>query len=743
MHFIRTLLIFIGLVLLQTKLVGQLPDFSLLNTAASSSTTRLPVGSYDINWSVSYTSNPSPTDAYVCGNCIPTFWTSSPWINANWITYNFGNGCDHSPQGTVDFYFSRSVDLPDFYECDRNIENDFCLNVDFLVDNDVWIITVNGVNNYSSPVTTDPNYYQGFVTPRTAALCQGWQAGSNEITFQVKSAIPKAGFLARFYYTPPPVIYDRVTLTEQICRGGSIYDYTQPGIYIDTLVDANGCYTIRTLNLSFFADAPTIQNISICTGQQYEGYSATGTYVDMFTSIDGCDSVRTLNLVVVNILNTLERVTICDGGQYLGYSRSGTYVDNFTSAGGCDSVRTLILNVFPSFSITQSETICSGKSKYGYSKTGVYIDTLSSVNSCDSIRILNLNISSPISRTERLTLCDGQQIYGYSSTGIYRDTLVSDVGCDSVRVLNLTVVSTKVANEIFTICAGQQFYGYKQTGVFQDTLQSIEGCDSIRILTLNVTPVIIKNETRKICLGQQLYGYTTSGTYRDTLVTNRGCDSIRVLSLSVESEIRENISLSLCSEDFPYDRFSSPGIYSDTLASFFGCDSIIVFNIGRLELTNTTKDTSACNNLSLKIVSLDASNVIWSNGVVGKSNLITQNGMYTAVYKDKNGCEANQTFNVKISDEQAYIPNIFSPNDDGSNDYFKPVISSQALTNYEFIIYDRWGSLVYKDNTNNTLGWDGTHTNAKALPGVYAYYLRAIKAGCPDIVKKGSVTLIR
>ena len=58
-----------------------------------------------------------------------------------------------------------------------------------------------------------------------------------------------------------------------------------------------------------------------------------------------------------------------------------------------------------------------------------------------------------------------------------------------------------------------------------------------------------------------------------------------------------------------------------------------------------------------------------------------------------------------------YMPTCFSPNEDGVNDFFVPVISGD-YDNYELSIYDRWGQLVFY-STDPTLGWDGTFKGEK------------------------------
>ncbi|MEP6794621.1 MAG: hypothetical protein ABJB16_09870 [Saprospiraceae bacterium] len=89
----------------------------------------------------------------------------------------------------------------------------------------------------------------------------------------------------------------------------------------------------------------TFISITICASDQYEGYSVQGTYVDNFINAEGCDSIRTLNLTVISGSNGVVNKNICHGGSFEGYTTSGVYVDTFQIGSGCDSTRTLHLNV--------------------------------------------------------------------------------------------------------------------------------------------------------------------------------------------------------------------------------------------------------------------------------------------------------------------------------------------------------------------------------------------------------------
>jgi gliding motility-associated-like protein len=92
-----------------------------------------------------------------------------------------------------------------------------------------------------------------------------------------------------------------------------------------------------------------------------------------------------------------------------------------------------------------------------------------------------------------------------------------------------------------------------------------------------------------------------------------------------------------------------------------------------------------------------------------------------------------------------YVPNAFTPDGDDFNNVFKPVISSgYSLDNFNFLIFNRWGELIYESNDISTVGWDGTYKGNKCQEGVYTWKLQIMNS---DTDRKeeavGHVTLLR
>ena len=114
---------------------------------------------------------------------------------------------------------------------------------------------------------------------------------------------------------------------------------------------------------------------------------------------------------------------------------------------------------------------------------------------------------------------------------------------------------------------------------------------------------------------------------------------------------------------------------------------------------------------------------------------------YTVTVVDSNGCTASDDVTVFVDFEYViWVPNIFSPNGDGSNDVaYVRGVGVETLT---FVIYDRWGEKVFETNDLN-IGWDGTFRGKKMNNAVFVYYLEATFLNGASTTKKGDITLVR
>jgi gliding motility-associated-like protein len=93
--------------------------------------------------------------------------------------------------------------------------------------------------------------------------------------------------------------------------------------------------------------------------------------------------------------------------------------------------------------------------------------------------------------------------------------------------------------------------------------------------------------------------------------------------------------------------------------------------------------------------------------------------------------------------KEVFIPNVFTPNQDGYNDCFKVNGVNPKCDFYQIIVYNRWGNVVF-ENTDGSFCWNGNSQSGDPLPaGVYYYVLKLKKQNGLSLDEHGTVTLIR
>lgn len=88
------------------------------------------------------------------------------------------------------------------------------------------------------------------------------------------------------------------------------------------------------------------------------------------------------------------------------------------------------------------------------------------------------------------------------------------------------------------------------------------------------------------------------------------------------------------------------------------------------------------------------------------------------------------------------VPNIFTPNGDGVNESFKPVMSGVLSTDYSFAVFNRWGAKVF-ETTDINAAWDGMINGSPAATDAYVWVVNGRYEGNEKFTESGSVTLLR
>ena len=121
---------------------------------------------------------------------------------------------------------------------------------------------------------------------------------------------------------------------------------------------------------------------------------------------------------------------------------------------------------------------------------------------------------------------------------------------------------------------------------------------------------------------------------------------------------------------------------------------------------------------------------------------------YTVSVSDSNGCTdtASILINTVCNEGNYFLPNTFSPNGDGVNDFFYP--RGTALYNIQSMtVFNRWGQMVFQRKNfpanSETMGWDGTVNGKPAPSDAYVYIVEVICNNAQIVALHGNVTLVR
>ncbi|OEK07022.1 hypothetical protein BFP71_05025 [Roseivirga misakiensis] len=94
----------------------------------------------------------------------------------------------------------------------------------------------------------------------------------------------------------------------------------------------------------------------------------------------------------------------------------------------------------------------------------------------------------------------------------------------------------------------------------------------------------------------------------------------------------------------------------------------------------------------------------------------------TLTITDRTGCQTVKTTTLEITEGyRIMLPNAFTPNGDGNNDFFRPRML--GLTSVRFIVYNTWGEVIFSTDDLETKGWDGMIKGKRAENGNYIYKL--------------------
>ncbi|MEM8907682.1 MAG: gliding motility-associated C-terminal domain-containing protein, partial [Bacteroidota bacterium] len=533
-----------------------------------------------------------------------------------------------------------------------------------------------------------------------------------------------------------------------------------------------------------------IENISqqICQGQSVniDGnvFDQSGVFNIPITagSTAGCDSTVVLDLSVTdNVVNNLN-ATLCDsesilvnGVTYNSNNPSGTEIIVNGSVGGCDSTIIVDLDFHPPLlgSITGANSICRGDStridfilEGGTNYDLIFSNgntnfTANGVNDGFSVMVspnttttytlesllipgLNCNATFPNSTivvevnqveatAEVLSDFNG---FGVScAEGVDGLARVSPTAGTAPFIYNWSTGAT--TNELDNLAAGN----------YSVTVTDDLGCSSSEQINISAPPALVLNRS---VVAPSCFGENDGILLLDTIIGGTA-----PYEFSIDGNFFQGIN------DFPTPLpFLEAGNYRLSVQDVNDCSNAFEVNIPTpLQYTlDLGPDTTLILGDSVELLAtlnFQPDSIAWLSGEDLRClNCIEQfvrpltTSTYAIYAADSTGCSVEDAITVFVNKPRAvFIPNAFSPDGDGNNDFFFVNAGQEVNRVNTFRIFDRWGEVVFRaDQTlpnNQTLGWDGSLNGKLMNPGVFIYYIEIEFIDGVVEQYSGDLTLIR
>jgi gliding motility-associated-like protein len=311
---------------------------------------------------------------------------------------------------------------------------------------------------------------------------------------------------------------------------------------------------------------------------------------------------------------------------------------------------------------------------------------------------------------------------------------------------------------IDTLCDGDTkvFFGQNITisGIYQHYVKDKLNCDKeVHILSIFFRKPNLSNSIQKACnfyTDKNGVKHTDSFEYKDSTYINGCLTNIHTTKIKILKTRYEEIDMTGC-----YKMNWKGKTYIDTIKkidSFTfkdnGCDTLIQYvNLNVVKKAEIKINSTHSNPLNygeeIILQAFGSNNYKWNTGDIGfqLSHTATKDYQFYVVGYNNVLCPDTAYYNIILSTQSAIeLPEIFSPNDDGKNDLFKPNYKGNVQL-LDLIIFNRWGEKMFEGHGNEAY-WNGKYKGEYQSPGAYIYLFRYILNG-NEVSKKGSFVLVR
>lgn len=479
------------------------------------------------------------------------------------------------------------------------------------------------------------------------------------------------------------------------------------GVYSVTVTDAAGCSGTQTISIT--QPAPLTTTISslpaACGGNNGSATVAVTGGSGIFTYLWNPSAAATATATGLP---------------------AGNYSVSVTDANGCTATNTVTVASSGSITATAgpSSTICSGQT-----------------------------VSLSASGGTTYSWSNGQTTAGITvtpgSTTSY-SVVVSSGSCTDTAYASVTVIQTPTVSVsgTATICGGGSA-----------TLTASGGTNYLWSTGASTASITVSP--------------TTNTTY-SVMASNGTCSDTAAVTVFVTSSLVAGVnSVTICTGQTAVLTASGGGNYLWSTGSTANPISVspaststysVLVTIGTCSATATAtvvvnpitlvsawSTTTITAGSSTSLSATGGSTYVWSSGettaTISVSPLVTTTYCVTSAdLCSDTSCVVvfvEQVDNCNYSDDQLFVPDAFSPNNDTKNDvlgiYYPDPSCVKELV---FIIYDRWGEKVF-EATDMAATWNGAFDGKPMNTAVFVYYMKVIFISGNEVIRKGNVSLVR
>lgn len=542
-----------------------------------------------------------------------------------------------------------------------------------------------------------------------------------------------------FTITAPPALTSTASQTNVTCFGGS------DGSAVVTPAGGVPGYTY-------------LWSPSSSTSDTLSGIPAGGPYVVTVTDANGCTTIQSFTITEPTAIdpNTSSSPVNClalgsaasqptggtgnytylwapSGGTAASESNlnAGTYTVTVTDANGCTATETVTVTQVATMTVsatgspatcfggstgTASVTPTGGSAPYTYQWSPTGGNNASATGLIAGTYTCIITDAQGCTASQTFTVTQPTQITGSASA-----TNATCFGGNGVAGISASG-GTGALTYAWSPAGGNAQTATVPAGTYTCVVTDANGCTFTQTVAVTQPPAILATGTgNQVCPGSNatLIVTASGGTAPYTYAWNNGPTTTTQTMVATAA---------------------TQGTYTVTVTDANGCTSTATASVGLLATPTAAFTTDAPNNVvvltggSGTICFTDASTggaTAWAWNFNGVSTSTQQNPCITVtsadagpfctdlIVQNSNGCYDTANVCVEVGQSSYSIPNVFTPNADGTNDQW--IITNEGMTSLHCTIYDRWGVLIYEwDGT--TGNWDGMTTSGKAaVDGVYYF----------------------